>query len=166
VIVANKEEMWSILSGAWWTQQSARWNAEKRDWQKALLSCPIAKTIGGGEGGDNDDGDDDGGGGGGGSGGGGAGGSVTTCGERARERERERTLALKARIAVACIATTFAIYVFIDQLITHGGTPYYFIWLTNWTGALTSAYTILVGGCTAVEYTAVYSCRIQLTHSA
>lgn len=56
---------------------------------------------------------------------------------------RERRAALRARAAVACACAVFTSYVFLDQMIKSRGIPYYFIWLTNWTGVVTNLYSIL-----------------------
>lgn len=131
------------MSAAWWTRQSEKWKEEKRQWRTALLRCPIADAaiVGGGgreEGGDA--GSDDGG------GGGGRWGDFTT------REERERNSALKARLAVAFITASLALFVFVTHLVTQNGKPYYFIFLTNWTGMLSVVYTTLAAYAASIGY--------------
>ena len=48
-----------------------------------------------------------------------------------------------ARDSVACLACALELYVFLHLMIRDDGIPYYFIWLTNWTGMATVAYAVL-----------------------
>ena len=40
---------------------------------------------------------------------------------------------------MACLACALELYVFLHLMIRDDGIPYYFIWLTNWTGMATVA---------------------------
>jgi len=84
-------------------RQTVQWHAEKREWQSAVLQCPVAML----------------------------------------NQKQERCTALRVRMAVAVVTSLLALFVFVDSLVEHDGIPYYFIWLTNWTGMLSAAYAIL-----------------------
>jgi hypothetical protein len=60
---------------------------------------------------------------------------------------------LRAR-AFLCTATlSLVLFVLVENLVESEGTPFYFIWLTNWTGVLTGVYaaTHLIATARAVE---------------
>ena len=48
-----------------------------------------------------------------------------------------------ARDAVASLTSAMALYVFLHLMVRDDGIPYYFIWLTNWTGMVTAVYAVL-----------------------
>ena len=48
-----------------------------------------------------------------------------------------------ARDAVAGLTSAMALYVFLHLMVRDDGIPYYFIWLTNWTGMVTAVYAVL-----------------------
>mgnify|MGYP007046381151 CR=1 FL=1 len=53
-----------------------------------------------------------------------------------------------------CTATlSLVLFVLVENLVESEGTPFYFIWLTNWTGVLTGVYaaTHLIATARAVE---------------
>ena len=107
--------------GALFAAHGRQWARELRDWQRTALRCPVAAPrVEGGDGGAPRGGD-------------------VAVGDSIVERE----VAVRARTAVACVAVLLASAVFVDTLVRHGGVPYYFIWLTNWTGMATAVYAVL-----------------------
>lgn len=47
---------------------------------------------------------------------------------------------LRARALLTTATSALVLFVLVENLVEAKGTPFYFIWLTNWTGALTGVY--------------------------
>ena len=47
---------------------------------------------------------------------------------------------LRARALLTTATSALVLFVLVENLVEAEGTPFYFIWLTNWTGALTGVY--------------------------
>lgn len=54
----------------------------------------------------------------------------------------DRNKALRARVVSTTTILALALFVMVENVIHSEGTPYYFIWLTNWTGLLTGTYAV------------------------
>ena len=114
---------------AWYQRQAASWSEGKKQWRSTILRCPLFDA-------DADAVDR-------------SGGSGLAAAGR---HERERSAALKARFSVAVVTSVLTTYVFVERMKIDDGHPYYFIYLTNWTGMISFIYVVLAAHASYVAH--------------
>ena len=59
----------------------------------------------------------------------------------------EKPKAWRTRLVSTFVIVVFVVFVLLENLISSDGTPYYLIFLTNWTGLLTGVYAVSFCAC-------------------
>jgi hypothetical protein len=84
----------------------------------------------------------------------------------------DKNKCMRTRVVSTGVIVVFVVFVLLENLIGDNGTPYYLIFLTNWTGLLTGVYAVSFCACTVravredvVDYEDIETPQTATTHS-